>query len=86
MWSVSEVSCVQVCVCSAVVMFECSEEVMVGRLRRRGETSGRVDDNDDTIRKRLETFSLSTLPVIQHYQILGKVRLVGSATIAKDLK
>ena len=66
----------QVCKCSLVLMFECSEDVMVERLKRRGETSGRVDDNEETIRKRLHTFTESTLPVIQHYQTLGKVKLV----------
>lgn len=59
-----------------VVMLECSEEVMLERLRRRGEASSRVDDNQETIRKRLVTFSQSTLPVVQHYQKLGKVKLV----------
>ena len=49
---------------------------MLERLRKRGEVSGRVDDNDETIRKRLHTFTKSTLPVIQHYQALGKVKMV----------
>ena len=66
----------QVCGCSAVLLFQCSEEVMLERLRKRGEVSGRVDDNDETIRKRLHTFTKSTLPVIQHYQALGKVKTV----------
>ena len=57
-------------------MFECSEEVMVGRLMERGQTSGRVDDNEETIRKRLHTFQQSTLPVIEHYQAIGKVKKV----------
>lgn len=76
----------QVCECSVVVMLECSEEVMLGRLKRRGETSGRVDDNDATIRKRMATFSKSTLPVIQHYQVLGKVKLVSLSKIQKTEK
>ena len=59
-----------------MVMFECSEEVMLGRLRKRAETSGRVDDNEATIRKRLMTFTQSTLPVVQHYQKLRKIKLV----------
>ena len=59
-----------------MVMFECSEEVMLGRLRKRAETSGRVDDNEATIRKRLATFTQSTLPVIHHYQRLGKIKMV----------
>ena len=59
-----------------VLVFECSEEVMVGRLVERGRTSGRVDDNEETIRKRLHTFQQSTLPVIEHYQASGRVRKV----------
>ncbi|CAI8033950.1 Adenylate kinase isoenzyme 1 [Geodia barretti] len=74
----------QVGECAAVVVFECGEEVLVERLRKRGETSGRVDNNDDTIRKRLTTFSASTLPVVQHYQSLGRTRMVdASGTVDK---
>ena len=46
------------------------------RLLERGKTSGRVDDNEDTIRKRFHTFQEATLPVIEHYQQLDKVRKV----------
>jgi UMP-CMP kinase len=35
-----------------VLYFECPEEEMLNRLLKRGETSGRVDDNIDSIRKR----------------------------------
>ena len=49
---------------------------MVKRLMERGKTSGRVDDNEETIRKRLQTFQKSTLPVIQHYEAKGKVKKV----------
>ena len=57
-------------------MFECSEDVMVQRLLQRGQTSGRVDDNEETIRKRLKIFQEATLPVIEHYDALGKVAKV----------
>lgn len=32
-----------------------------------GLTSGRVDDNEETIRKRLDTFHKHSLPVVEHY-------------------
>ena len=54
-------------------MFECSEEVMTRRLLQRGEFSGRADDNEETIKKRLVTFREETLPVIQHYSKQDKV-------------
>lgn len=62
--------------CTLVLVFECSEDVMVRRLLERGRTSGRVDDNEESIRKRLHTFQESTLPVIEHYQTSGRVRKV----------
>ena len=68
----------QVCDCSKVLVFECSEEVMVERLLERGKTSGRVDDNEETIRKRFNTFQQSTLPVIEHYQQQERLRKVRS--------
>ena len=45
--------------------FECSNEVMVDRLLNRAKTSGRVDDNEETIKKRLKTFENQTLPVLE---------------------
>ena len=59
-----------------MLVFECSEEVMVGRLVERGKTSGRVDDNEETIRKRLTTYRESELPVIEHFEKLDKVQRV----------
>ncbi|KAJ7288996.1 hypothetical protein O6H91_Y308400 [Diphasiastrum complanatum] len=40
---------------------------------------GRVDDNIDTIRKRFKVFVDSSLPVIEYYEIRGKVRKVDAA-------
>ena len=39
-----------------VLFFECSPEIMRKRLLKRGETSGRADDNLSTINKRLDTY------------------------------
>lgn len=61
---------------------------MVQRLLKRGETSGRVDDNEETIRKRLDLYYKSTEPVITFYEARGIVRKVGAKTrtqhLAKD--
>lgn len=50
---------------------------MTQRLLKRGETSGRVDDNEETIKKRLETYYNATEPVIAFYDKRGIVRKVG---------
>ena len=46
---------------------------MTERLKQRGLTSGRTDDDQETIRKRLETFHQHTIPVISYYQQDDKV-------------
>lgn len=56
--------------------FEVSDETMTKRLLGRAETSGRVDDNEETIKKRLETFHEVTKPVINYYKKLDKLKTV----------
>lgn len=53
-------------------------ETMTQRLLKRGETSGRVDDNEETIKKRLETYYNATAPVISFYDKRGIVRKVNA--------
>ncbi|NWR55226.1 KAD1 kinase, partial [Bucorvus abyssinicus] len=53
---------------------DAGKETMVKRLMKRGETSGRVDDNEETIKKRLETYYKATEPVIAFYKSRGIVR------------
>jgi UMP-CMP kinase len=49
---------------------------MERRLLKRGETSGREDDNSETIKKRFHTYIEKTLPVIEYYEALKKVTKV----------
>ena len=42
----------QVCPASLVYFFTTTEEIMLTRLLKRGETSGRADDNVESIKKR----------------------------------
>jgi len=46
---------------------------MTKRLLHRGQTSGRVDDNEETIKNRLNTFHNQTLPVLDLYEQQGKL-------------
>jgi len=64
--------------CKFVLYFECSEEEMVKRLTERGKTSGRIDDNEETIKKRLHTFKETSFPVIEYYQKQNRVKAVSS--------
>lgn len=53
-------------------------ETMTKRLLKRGETSGRSDDNEETIKKRLDLYYKATEPVIEFYEKRGIVRKVGA--------
>jgi UMP-CMP kinase len=59
-----------------MLFLECPEEVLVTRLLRRGASSGRSDDNPDSIRKRLRTFNESTLAVRQLFEAEGRLEPV----------
>lgn len=54
-------------------------ETMVKRLMKRGETSGRADDNEETIKKRLDLYYKATEPVIAFYESRGIVRKVSDS-------
>ncbi|KAH9307246.1 hypothetical protein KI387_035157, partial [Taxus chinensis] len=66
----------KICKPSKVLYLECSSEIMEKRLLERGATSGRIDDNIETIKKRFETFEKETIPVIKYYENSGKGVLV----------
>mmetsp|Transcript_2102 Transcript_2102/g.5311 ORF Transcript_2102/g.5311 Transcript_2102/m.5311 type:complete len:190 (-) Transcript_2102:184-753(-) len=59
-----------------VLMFECPEEVMEARLLERGKSSGRADDNAESIKKRFHTYRAETMPVVQFFAQLGLVHTV----------
>ena len=52
---------------TAVIYIEADEDAMVARLLERGKTSGRADDNAETIKQRLRVFSEQTKPVVDHF-------------------
>lgn len=49
---------------------------MQARLLKRGETSGRTDDNIESIKKRFITFRETSMPVVEYYEKLDKVVIV----------
>lgn len=61
-----------------VLFFTTTEDEMLKRLLKRGETSGREDDNEESIRKRFRVYHEQTMPVIDHYNKQAKVAEVCS--------
>ncbi|KAG5835220.1 adenylate kinase isoenzyme 1 isoform X2 [Anguilla rostrata] len=70
---------------SLLLYIDAKSETMVKRLMKRGETSGRADDNEETIKKRLDLYYKATEPVIAFYQGRGIVRKIDSEGSVDDV-
>lgn len=55
------------------LFFDCPETVMLERLLERGKTSGRTDDNIESIKKRFRTFIETSMPVVEYFEKQNKV-------------
>jgi UMP-CMP kinase len=55
------------------LFFDCPEAVMQERLLNRGKTSGRADDNAESIKKRFKTFVETSMPVVDEFESQGRV-------------
>src|SRR5665647_1427544 len=68
---------------NVMLALDVTEEELIKRLVKRGETSGRPDDNNkQVIRIRIQEYHKKTSPVADHYKIANKVVLVkGEGTV-----
>jgi adenylate kinase len=58
---------------SGLISLEVDDEEIIQRILLRGQTSGRPDDNDETIiRNRIEVYKSETTPVADYYEAAGK--------------
>jgi len=55
----------------AVISLQADSDEVVRRLLKRGETSGRDDDNEATIRARQDTYTAETAPLLDVYRGRG---------------
>ncbi|KAL9603371.1 MAG: hypothetical protein Q9219_001233 [cf. Caloplaca sp. 3 TL-2023] len=65
-----------VCPSQFTLFFDCPETVLQQRLLNRGKTSGRADDNAESIKKRFRTFVETSMPVVDYFRGEGKVEQV----------
>ncbi|KAI9223357.1 adenylate kinase-domain-containing protein [Blastocladiella britannica] len=68
-----------------VLYYDCPAETLVGRLLKRGETSGRADDNAESIKKRIDTFHATTVPVVDFFDARGVVCKVDATRSVDDI-
>jgi len=72
---------------SVFLDLEVENRELISRLLKRGEVSGRSDDNLETIKKRLEVYKTKTLPVHDFYKKTGRyVSVNGMGTIEEIFK
>jgi len=74
-----------VCLASFVLFYVCPESALLERLLERGKTSGRADDNEESIKKRFRTFIETSMPVIDYYRERGKVVEIDSSPALEDV-
>lgn len=68
----------------AVVGLEVPDEELVKRMILRGKNTGRADDNEETIKKRLKVYHNQTSPLRDHYKRQNKyVAIDGNRDIDK---
>ena len=74
-----------VCPARLVLFFDCPEDEMEKRLMERGKTSGRADDNAESIRKRFRTFVETSIPVVDYYEKQGRVVKVDATPAPEEV-
>lgn len=68
-----------------VLFFDCSNQECIKRCLERGKNSGRTDDNQASLEKRIVTYLQSTRPIIELYEKLGKVRTVDASRCVDEV-
>ncbi|MDX9920314.1 MAG: adenylate kinase [Paludibacter sp.] len=64
---------------------EVEKRELIARLLKRGETSGRSDDNLETIQKRLEVYEVKTAPVNDFYKQKGKLQPINGMGTVEEI-
>ncbi|MDR1098410.1 MAG: adenylate kinase [Tannerella sp.] len=67
---------------SILLDLQVEEDELVKRLTERGKSSGRTDDNAETIKSRLKVYHTQTAPLAEYYKKNGKhVAITGTGTV-----
>ena len=74
---------------SIMLDLDVPEDELMTRLIKRGQESGRADDNEETIKKRLTVYHSQTAPLIDWYKKEGKYQHINGLgdleTITQDI-
>lgn len=70
---------------TAMLDLDVPEEELITRLLKRGQESGRADDNMETIKKRLDVYKSQTFPLIEYYKKEGKYNHIKGVGTLDDI-
>ena len=59
---------------TAAVLLEVPQEQLIARLLKRAQDEGRSDDNETTIRNRMNVYNEQTKPLVDYYESHGALR------------
>jgi len=59
-----------------ILFMDADEDTMISRIIERSKTSGRNDDNIESLKKRFATFRNETMPIVDFYDKDGKCRKI----------
>ncbi|PIC45970.1 hypothetical protein B9Z55_005812 [Caenorhabditis nigoni] len=66
-----------------VLFLSCPVPICIQRCLNRGQ--GRTDDNEESLKKRVETYNRQTFPIIEHFEKNGLVREVKSERSVEEI-
>ncbi len=61
-----------------ILFMDADEETMIQRIMERSKTSGRNDDNIESLRKRFDTFKKETMPIVEMYESEGRAKRINA--------
>ena len=71
---------------SATLALEATDDLLVDRLLKRGETSGRTDDQDEAkIRNRFDEYNAKTAPLKAYYQAQNKFFVIDGVGAIEEI-
>jgi UMP-CMP kinase len=68
-----------------VLFMDADEETMIARITERSKTSGRNDDNIESLRKRFATFRNETMPIVEFYDKQSRCKKINGLNSIDDV-
>ena len=68
-----------------ILFLDADEETMINRILERSKTSGRNDDNIESLKKRFSTFKNETMPIVELYETKGRTKRINALRAIDDV-